>query len=83
MPHRFRARRVERQPGRLCSPQLHRSGHRLLMKIEVVDRIVLGLAMADRPKDYSSLRELGIFIGESNDKAISNQGNRFFNSNRP
>ena len=32
-----------------------------LMKIEVIDHVILGRATADRPKDYSSLRELGYF----------------------
>ena len=32
-----------------------------LMKIEVLDHVVLGRATAERPKDYSSLRELGYF----------------------
>jgi DNA repair protein RadC len=32
-----------------------------LLKIEVVDHVILGRATADRPKDYSSLRELGYF----------------------
>ena len=38
---------------------LIRSGQ--LMKIEVLDHIILGQATMDRPKDYSSLRELGYF----------------------
>jgi DNA repair protein RadC len=32
-----------------------------LMKIEVLDHVILGRATVDRPKDYSSLRELGYF----------------------
>lgn len=32
-----------------------------LLKIEVLDHIILGHASAERPKDYSSLRELGYF----------------------
>lgn len=32
-----------------------------LLKIEVLDHVILGRATADRPKDYSSLRELGYF----------------------
>ena len=32
-----------------------------LMKIEILDHIILGRATADRPKDYSSLKELGYF----------------------
>jgi DNA repair protein RadC len=32
-----------------------------LLKIEVVDHIIIGHASPDRPKDYSSLRELGHF----------------------
>jgi len=32
-----------------------------LMKIEVLDHVILGRATMDRPKDYSSLRELGYF----------------------
>jgi DNA repair protein RadC len=32
-----------------------------LLKIEVVDHIVLGIATKERPKDYASLRELGHF----------------------
>jgi DNA repair protein RadC len=32
-----------------------------LMKIEVLDHVILGRATAERPKDYSSLRELGYF----------------------
>jgi len=32
-----------------------------LIKIEVLDHIILGRATMDRPKDYSSLRELGYF----------------------
>lgn len=32
-----------------------------LLKIEVLDHIILGRATVDRPKDYSSLRELGYF----------------------
>jgi len=32
-----------------------------LIKIEVVDHVILGRATVDRPKDYSSLRELGYF----------------------
>ena len=33
-----------------------------LIKIEVLDHIILGRATIDRPKDYSSLRELGYFF---------------------
>jgi len=32
-----------------------------LLKIEVLDHVILGRATVDRPKDYSSLRELGYF----------------------
>jgi DNA repair protein RadC len=32
-----------------------------LLKIEVLDHVILGRATVDRPKDYSSLRELGCF----------------------
>lgn len=32
-----------------------------LLKIELLDHIILGRATAERPKDYSSLRELGYF----------------------
>lgn len=32
-----------------------------LLKIEVLDHVILGCATADRPKDFSSLRELGYF----------------------
>ena len=32
-----------------------------LLKIEVLDHIILGKRSADRPRDYSSLRELGYF----------------------
>jgi DNA repair protein RadC len=32
-----------------------------LLKIEVLDHVILGRATADRPKDYSSLREMGLF----------------------
>ncbi len=32
-----------------------------LLKIEVLDHVILGRATAQRPKDYSSLRELGYF----------------------
>jgi DNA repair protein RadC len=32
-----------------------------LLKIEVVDHVIIGLASAERAKDYSSLRELGYF----------------------
>ena len=32
-----------------------------LLKIEVVDHVIIGRATAERPKDYSSLRELGYF----------------------
>ncbi|MCL4787334.1 MAG: DNA repair protein RadC [Verrucomicrobia bacterium] len=38
---------------------LIRAGH--LLKIELLDHIILGRATAERPKDYSSLRELGYF----------------------
>jgi DNA repair protein RadC len=38
---------------------LIRAGH--LLKIEVVDHVILGTATTERPKDYSSLRELGYF----------------------
>jgi DNA repair protein RadC len=34
-----------------------------LLKIEVLDHIILGQATPERPKDYSSLRELGYFYG--------------------
>ena len=32
-----------------------------LLKIEVLDHIILGHRTAERPRDYSSLRELGYF----------------------
>ena len=32
-----------------------------LLKMEVLDHVILGRATVDRPKDYSSLRELGYF----------------------
>src|SRR5437870_4913403 len=32
-----------------------------LLKIEVLDHVILGRSTADRPKDYTSLRELGYF----------------------
>jgi len=32
-----------------------------LLKIELLDHVILGRATADRPKDYTSLRELGYF----------------------
>ncbi len=38
---------------------LIRAGH--LLKIELLDHIILGRATPERPKDYSSLRELGYF----------------------
>jgi DNA repair protein RadC len=34
-----------------------------LLKIDVLDHIIIGRATAERPKDYSSLRELGHFYG--------------------
>jgi len=34
-----------------------------LLKMEVLDHVILGRATVDRPKDYSSLRELGYFYG--------------------
>jgi DNA repair protein RadC len=34
-----------------------------LLKIEVLDHVILGRATRERPKDYSSLRELGYFAG--------------------
>ena len=33
-----------------------------LLKIEVLDHVILGRATPERPKDYSSLRELGYFF---------------------
>jgi DNA repair protein RadC len=39
--------------------ELIRSGQ--LLKIEVLDHVVLGQATSDRPKAWSSLRELGFF----------------------
>ena len=33
-----------------------------LLKIEIIDHVILGRATVDRPKDYSSLRELGYFF---------------------
>jgi DNA repair protein RadC len=35
-----------------------------LMKIEVLDHLIMGRATPDRPKDYTSLRELGYFAYE-------------------
>jgi DNA repair protein RadC len=32
-----------------------------LLKIEVIDHVIIGRATPERPKDYSSLRELGYF----------------------
>ena len=32
-----------------------------LLKIEVLDHVILGAKTSDRPKDYTSLRELGYF----------------------
>jgi len=32
-----------------------------LLKIEVLDHVILGRATQERPKDYTSLRELGYF----------------------
>jgi DNA repair protein RadC len=32
-----------------------------LLKIEILDHVILGRATVDRPKDFSSLRELGYF----------------------
>ena len=32
-----------------------------ILNIEVLDHLIMGCAMPDRPKDYSSLRELGYF----------------------
>jgi DNA repair protein RadC len=32
-----------------------------LLKIEVLDHVILGRATTERPKDFSSLRELGYF----------------------
>jgi DNA repair protein RadC len=32
-----------------------------LLKIEVIDHVIIGRATAERTKDYSSLRELGLF----------------------
>lgn len=34
-----------------------------LLKIEVLDHVILGRATQERPKDYTSLRELGYFAG--------------------
>ena len=34
-----------------------------LLKIEVLDHVILGRATRERPKEYSSLRELGYFAG--------------------
>lgn len=34
-----------------------------LLKIEVLDHIILGARTTERPRDYSSLRELGYFAG--------------------
>jgi len=34
-----------------------------LLKIEVLDHIIFGRATVDRPKEYTSLRELGYFAG--------------------
>ena len=34
-----------------------------LLKIEVLDHVILGLATVERPKDYASLRELGYWAG--------------------
>lgn len=39
--------------------ELIRAGQ--LLKIEVLDHVILGKATVDRPKDYTSLRELGYF----------------------
>ena len=32
-----------------------------LLKIEVLDHVIMGRATLERPKEYSSLRELGYF----------------------
>ena len=32
-----------------------------LLKIEVLDHVIIGRAIEERPKDYASLRELGYF----------------------
>ena len=34
-----------------------------LLKIDVLDHVILGVAAQDRPRDYASLRELGYFAG--------------------
>ena len=39
--------------------ELIRSGQ--LLKIEILDHIILGTATVERPKDFTSLRELGYF----------------------
>jgi DNA repair protein RadC len=33
-----------------------------LLKIEILDHVILGRSTAERPKDFSSLRELGYFF---------------------
>jgi len=32
-----------------------------LIKIEVLDHVIVGRATTDRPRDYTSLREMGFF----------------------
>jgi len=34
-----------------------------LLKIEVLDHVIFGRRTDERPRDYSSLRELGFFAG--------------------
>jgi DNA repair protein RadC len=47
------------EPDIKATRDLIRAGR--LLKIEVLDHVIIGRATADRPKDYSSLRELGYF----------------------
>jgi DNA repair protein RadC len=36
-----------------------------LLRIDVIDHIIIGLRTPDQPKDYSSLRELGLFSSQT------------------
>jgi DNA repair protein RadC len=47
------------EPDIRATRDLIRAGK--LLKIEVLDHVIIGRATAERPKDYSSLRELGYF----------------------
>ncbi len=47
------------EPDIKATRDLIRAGK--LLKIEVLDHVIIGRSTAERPKDYSSLRELGYF----------------------